>query len=122
MPKKNSDSNDWAREARDEREFFDGLSIAELHVLIQNRQFGQTNAIFHSLAERSQLHVSAWPLLEALERRSINRVYRYHIATALLRMMDSHEWTADALSNDEDPDFDVLVRDFRRIVMQRARQ
>jgi hypothetical protein len=116
-----SSSADWAQEARDEREFFAGLSIPELHALIANRKFGSTNAIFYALAERSTLSVSAWPLLEVLERRSVNRDFRYHAANALLRLMDSHDWSAEQLANDEDPEFEVRLRDFRRQAMQQAR-
>jgi hypothetical protein len=115
------DGTDWAAEAREEREFFDSLSIPELHDLIAARKFGRTNAIFYSLLERSSLSVSAWPLLEVLERRSINRDFRYHAANALLRMMDSHEWSAEQLSDDRDPDFDARMRDFRREAMSKAR-
>lgn len=116
-----SDGTDWANEAREERAFFDSLSIPELHDLIAARQFGRTNAIFYSLLERSTLPVSAWPLIEVLERRSINRDFRYHAANALLRMMDTHEWSAEQLSDDRDPDFDDSLRDFRREAMARAR-
>jgi hypothetical protein len=115
------DSADWAREAREERAFFDSLSIPELHDLISSRQFGRTNAIFYSLLERSTLSVSAWPLLEVLERRSVNRTFRYHAANVLLRLMDSHEWSAEQLSDDHDPEFDTRMRDFRREAMNRAR-
>ena len=114
--------NNWAEEAREEREFYDSLEIPDLHTLIHNRQFGKTYAIWQSIADRSTLPVSAWPLLEVLERRSVHRTFRYHAAGALLRMMDSHMWSADELAADDDPDFDTRIRDFRRIVMEQVRR
>ena len=89
---------------------------------VHNRQFGKTYAIWQSIADRSTLPVSAWPLLEVLERRSVHRTFRYHAAGALLRMMDSHMWSADELAADDDPDFDTRIRDFRRIVMEQVRR
>lgn len=117
-----SSSSNWADEAREEREFFDTLSIPDLHHLIHNRQFGKTYAIWNSIAERSTLPVSAWPLLEVLERRSVHRTFRYHAANALLRMMDTHQWSAESLSDESDADFDIRLRDFRRIVMEQIRR
>jgi hypothetical protein len=114
----------WADEAREEREFFDTLSIAELHALLHSRQFGKTDAIWYSIAERSTLRVSAWPLLEILDRRSIHRSIRRHAASVLLRMADSHdyEWNADVLSDDSATDFDAHVREFRLSVMDKIRR
>jgi hypothetical protein len=114
--------NDWAREAREERELFDTLPIAQLHELIYQRNFGRTNSIWYSIAERSTLRVSAWPLLEVLERRSVDRSFRYHAAAALLRLMDSHEWSAESLSDDTDPDFDARLKTFRLEAMDQARR
>ena len=115
-------THSWADEAREEREFFDSLSIAELHALIHSRQFGKTYAIWYSIADRSTLRESAWPLLEVLERRSVHRTFRQHAAAALLRMADSHEWGADALADESDPDFDSRVRAFRLAIMDRIRR
>ena len=114
----------WSDNAHEEREFFDKLSIAELHMLLHSRQFGKTYAIWYSIAERSTLRESAWPLLEILERRSIHRSFRHHAASVLLRMADSHEyeWNADALSDDSDADFDARVREFRLTVMEKIRR
>ena len=63
-----------------------------------------------------------WHLIQVLERRSVHRTFRYHAAGALLRMMDSHMWSADELAADDDPDFDTRIRDFRRIVMEQVRR
>jgi hypothetical protein len=115
-------SDAWAEEARQERAFFDSLSIPQLHDLIYQRSFGRTNSIWHSLADRSDLRTSAWPLLEVLERRSIDQSFRHHAASALLRMMDSSEWSADALTDDRDPEFDIRLREFRLTVMNMIRQ
>jgi hypothetical protein len=114
--------NNWALEAREERELFDSLTIPQLHDLIHQRNFGRTNSIWYSIADRSTLRVSAWPLLEVLERRSVDRSFRYHAAAALLRLMDSHEWSADALSDDSDADFDTLIKGFRLEAMDQARR
>ena len=112
----------WADEAREERKFFDGVSIAALHELLHRRQFGATYAIWYSIAERSTLATSAWPLLETLERRSVHRTFRHHAATALLRLMDSHSWNAEDLCDENDPDFDARLREFRHAVMDQIRQ
>jgi uncharacterized protein YgfB (UPF0149 family) len=111
----------WEDQSREEREFFDSLSIAELHGLIQSRQFGKTDAIWYSLLARSTLRVSAWPLLEVLERRSIHQQFRHHAATVLLRLMDSHDWSADSLADAADPLFESRLREFRLAVMAQLR-
>lgn len=112
----------WADEAHEEREFFDSLSIAELHALLHSRQFGKTYAIWHSIADRSTLRESAWPLLEILERRSIHRAFRQNAAAALLRLADSHDYSADQLADESDPEFDACVRTFRLAVMDQIRR
>ncbi len=112
---------DWADEAREEREFYDSVSIPQLHEFVHTRQFGKTYSIWYSIAERSTLPVSAWPLLEVLDKRSVHRMFRFHAAAALLRMMDSHEWNAETLADDDAPEFDTRLRDFRRAVMEEVR-
>jgi hypothetical protein len=112
----------WADEVREEREFFDSLSIAELHGLLHARQYGKTHAIWLSITERSSLRISAWPLMEILERRSVHRSFRHHAAAALLRLMDSHAYSADALADEIDPEFDARLRAFRHEVMDQIRR
>jgi hypothetical protein len=108
-------------EARDERAAYDAMSVAELHALIHERRFGRTGALWSSLRERSTLAQSAWTLLELLERRSVSRDARASAAGALLRLADVHDWTAEALADDSDPDFEARLREVRRVVGERTR-
>jgi len=100
---------------------YDELSIAELHALIHERSFGRTGMLWQSLRERTTLPASAWPLLELLERRSVNRDARASAAGVLLQLADSHEWSAEALANDADPEFENRLREVRRMVNERIR-
>lgn len=108
-------------EARAERAAYDEISIAELHALIHERNFGRTGALWSSLRDRSTLAQSAWTLLEVLERRSVNRDARAAAAGVLLRMLDAHDWSAEALADDADPEFEARLREVRRAVGERLR-
>jgi hypothetical protein len=108
-------------EAREERAMYDELSIAELHALIHERSFGRTGMLWQSLRERTTLTASAWPLLELLERRSVNRDARAGAAGVLLHLADSHDWSAETLADDADPEFEMRLREVRRMVNERIR-
>ncbi len=47
-------------EAREERAFYDSLSISEIHALMHERKFGRTGMLWQSLRERGTLVQSAW--------------------------------------------------------------
>jgi hypothetical protein len=111
----------FEREAREERAYYDSLSIADLHSLIHERSFGRTGALWQSLRERTTLAQSAWVLLELLERRSVSRDARTGAAGVLLRLADTHDWTAEALADETDPDFESRLRELRRVVNERIR-
>jgi hypothetical protein len=113
--------NPFEQEAREERAYYDSLSIAELHALIHERNFGRTGMLWQSLRERTTLLASAWVLLELLERRSVNREARAQAAGVLLQLADSHDWPAEALANDADPEFEDRLRALRRVVNERIR-
>jgi hypothetical protein len=108
-------------EAREERAYYDSLSIAEMHALIHERNFGRTGAFWQSLRERTTLPASAWVLLELLERRSVNREARTQAAGVLLQLADSHEWSAEALADDTDSEFEDRLRELRRVINGRIR-
>ena len=101
---------------------YDGLSVAELHTLIHERSFGRTGVLWESLRERTTLIASAWVLLELLERRSVNRAARTSAAGVLLQLADSHDWSADVLADDSDPEFEKRLRELRRMVNKRIRE
>ncbi len=115
-------TNSFADEARAERGFYDNLDIAELHALIHERQFGRTGMLWQSLRARTTLPTSAWVLLELLERRTVNKSVREQAASVLLQWVDSHEWSADTLADDADPEFEARLREVRRTVNERIRE
>ncbi len=108
-------------EAREERAFYDSLSVSEIHSLIHERKFGRTGMLWQSLRERANLVQSAWPLLELLERRSVDHEVRRQAAGVLLQLADSHEWPAEALADDADLEFENRLREVRRMVNERIR-
>ncbi len=108
-------------EAREERAYYDELSIAELHALIHERNFGRAGMLWQSLRERSTLPTSGWVLMELLERRSVNRDARTQAAGVLLHLADSHDWSAEVLADDADPEFENRLREVRRKVNERIR-
>lgn len=112
----------FENEAREERAFYDSLGISEIHALIHERKFGRTGMLWQSLRERGNLVQSAWPLLELLERRSVDRDIRRQGAGVLLQMLDSHEWSAETLSDDHDPDFEKRIREVRNAVNSKIRE
>lgn len=112
---------DFEAEARDERAYYDGLSIAGLHALIHERRFGRTGAFWQSLRERATLLTSGWTLLELLERRSVSREARVQAASVLLHLADCHDWSAEALADDHDPEFEARLRELRRVINARLR-
>ncbi|GIV83319.1 MAG: hypothetical protein KatS3mg052_0326 [Candidatus Roseilinea sp.] len=112
---------EFESEARAERAYYDGLSIADLHALIHERRFGRTGAFWQSLRERTTLLVSGWTLLELLERRSVNREMRAQAAGVLLHLADCHDWSPEALADDGDPEFESRLRELRRVVHARIR-
>lgn len=112
---------EFEAEARAERAYYDRLSVAELHGLIHERNFGRTGMLWHSLRERTTLVQSAWSLLELLERRSVNREARAGAAGVLLHLLDSHDWSAEALADDTHPEFENRLRELRRLVNERLR-
>lgn len=101
---------------------YDSLSITELHMLIHERSFGRTGMLWQSLRERTTLLASAWVLIELLERRSVSRDARASAAGVLLQLADSHEWSAEALADDADPEFESRLRELRRVVNERIRK
>lgn len=109
-------------EAHEERALYDSLSISEMHMLMHERKFGRTGMLWQSLRERGNLVQSAWPLLELLERRSVDRDSRRQAAGVLLYLLDSHDWSPDALSDDKDPDFESRLRELRNAVNSRIRE
>lgn len=112
----------FENEAREERAYYDSLSIAEIHTLIHERKFGRTGMLWQSLRERGNLVQSAWVLLELLDRRSVDRDTRRQAAVVLLYLLDSHEWSPEALSDDKDPDFESRMRDVRNAVNSKIRE
>lgn len=108
--------------AREERAFYDSLGISEIHALIHERKFGRTGMLWQSLRERGNLVQSAWPLLELLERRSVDRDIRRQAAGTLLHLLDSHEWSPEALSDDRDADFESRMREVRNAVNSKIRE
>ena len=111
----------FENEAREERAFYDSLSISEIHVLIHERKFGRTGMLWQCLRDRSTLVQSAWVLLELLERRSVDRDSRRQAAGVLLYLLDSHEWSPEALSDDRAPDFEAHLRELRNAVNSKIR-
>jgi hypothetical protein len=112
----------FENEAREERAFYDSLSISEIHSLIHERKFGRTGMLWQSLRERGNLVQSAWVLLELLERRSVDRDIRRQAAGVLLHMLDSHEWSPEALSDDNAPEFESRMREARNAVNSKIRE
>jgi hypothetical protein len=112
----------FENEGREERAYYDGLGISEMHALIHERKFGRTGMLWQSLRERGNLMQSAWPLLELLERRSIDRDIRRQGAGVLLHLLDSHEWSPEALSDDRAPDFEKRMREVRNAVNSKIRE
>jgi hypothetical protein len=108
-------------EAREERAYYDSLAISEIHALIHERKFGRTGMLWQSLRDRSTLVQSAWVLLELLERRSVDRDSRRQAAGVLLYLLDSHDWSPEALSDDRDPDFESRMREVRNAVNSKIR-
>ncbi len=108
-------------EAREERAYYDSLSIADLHALIHERRFGRTGMFWQSLRERATLLTSGWTLLELLERRSVSREARAQAAGVLLHLADCNEWSAEVLADDGDPEFDARLRELRRVINERIR-
>ncbi|MFC1465079.1 MAG: hypothetical protein ACFLMY_09545 [Candidatus Brachytrichaceae bacterium NZ_4S206] len=108
-------------EAREERAYYDSLSIADLHALIHERRFGRTGMFWQSLRERATLLTSGWTLLELLERRSVSREARTQAAGVLLHLADCHDWSAEALADDHDPEFEARLRELRRVINARIR-
>jgi hypothetical protein len=115
-------SSPFESEAREERAFYDGLSIAEIHTLIHERKFGRTGMLWQSLRERGNLVQSAWPLLELLERRSVDRDSRRQGAGVLLYLLDSHDWSPETLSDDHAPEFESRMREVRNAVNSKIRE
>ncbi len=111
----------FENEAREERAFYDSLSISEIHALIHERKFGRTGMLWQSLRDRSTLVQSAWVLLELLERRSVDRDSRRQAAGVLLHLLDSHEWSPEVLSDDHDPEFESRMRELRNAVNSKIR-
>jgi hypothetical protein len=109
-------------EAREERVFYDSLGMSEIHALIHERKFGRTGMLWQSLRERTTLVQSAWVLLELLERRSVDRDIRRQGAGVLLHLLDSHEWSPEALSDDGNPDFEKRLREMRNAVSSKIRE
>ena len=114
-------SSSFEATTREERAYYDGLDIDDLHALMHERSFGRTGAFWESLRTRTTLLASAWVLLEFLEHRSINCSARTAAAGVLLQLADSHDWSAESLADDADPEFDLRLRDVRRMVNQRIR-
>ncbi|MCS7056059.1 MAG: hypothetical protein NZM18_07820 [Thermoflexales bacterium] len=108
-------------EAREERAYYDSLSLADLHALIHERRFGRTGMLWQSLRERATLLTSGWVLLELLERRSVNREARAQAASVLLDLADCHDWSPEALADDSDPEFEGRLRELRRVINARLR-
>ena len=107
----------FEQQTRDERIYYDGLSIDDLHMLIQERQFGRTGVLWQSLRERTTLLESAWIRLDMLDHRTIHNSARIQAASVLLQLADSHDWSAESLADDADPMFETRLTEFRRIVM-----
>ena len=103
----------WAAEAALERAHYDTLPIEALHMLLHERQFGRYYTIWISIASRSTLALSAWALLDVLERRSVDAMTRQHAAGALIQLMDTQHWQATEVSNDGDEGFDARLKEFK---------
>jgi hypothetical protein len=110
-------STTWAAEAAEERAFYDSLPVEALHTQLHERQFGRYYTIWYSIAQRSTLPVSAWALLDVLERRSVDGMARQHAASALIQMMDTQHWQAVDLVDDEAVDLDARLRAFKNDVL-----
>ncbi len=114
--------HDFEAEARAEREYYDQLSLSELHALIHERRFGRTGAFWESLRARATLAASGWTLLELLERRSVSREARIGAASVLLTLADCHDWSPEALADDADPEFESRLHALRRRVNEQLRR
>jgi hypothetical protein len=108
----------WEAEAKSERETFDQLAVTELLEMLRRRQFGAYYSIWYSIAARSTLKEAAWALLEVLERRSIDHLYRQHCASALIQLMNTSKWQPNELSDDFADGFAERLREFKREVMR----
>jgi hypothetical protein len=110
--------NEWEAAAQKEREYFNQLAVTDLLEMLRRRQFGEYYSIWYSIAARSTLKEAAWALLEVLERRSIDYLYRYHCASALIQLMDTNRWQPTDISADEHEGFAERLREFKREVMR----
>ena len=110
--------DEWERHAVAERERYDSRPVHELLEDMRVRKFGDYYSIWYSLAARSTLKESGWALIDVLEHRSYDQLYRYHAATALIYLMDSNRWQPTELSSDHVEGFTERLREFKREVMQ----
>lgn len=116
-----SDSFDWRemweKHAEMERADYDARPVTDLLDDIRVRRFGSYYSIWYSIATRSTLKESGWALLDVLEHRSYDYLYRYHAAAALIQLMDSNRWQPVDVSADEAEGFDERLREFKRETM-----
>jgi len=114
--------SDFEVAALAEREYYDQLTLSELHALIHERRFGRTGAFWESLRARATLAASGWTLLELLERRSVSREARAGAASVLLSLADCHDWSPEALADDTDPEFEPRLRALRQQINEQLRR
>ena len=108
----------WEEAAKREREAFDQLDVLDLLEMLRRRQFGQYYCIWYSIAARSTLKEAGWALLEVLERRSIDSMYRCNCASALIALMQTEQWQPTDICNDEADNFATRLREFKRDMMR----
>jgi|GEM_PF-1431577 len=123
MSTKNTESEsgrwkeEWERQAKAEREWYDNRPVTDLLEDIRIRKFGDYYNIWYSISARSTLKESGWALIDVLEHRSYDYLYRYHAAAALIYLMDSNRWQPTELSADQAEGFTERLREFKREVM-----
>lgn len=110
--------NRWEEAAKKERKDLDQLSVPDLLEMLRRRQFGQYYSIWQSIAARSTLKEAGWALIEVLERRSIDSMYRCNCASALIALMQTTQWQPTDICDDDADGFAARLREFKREVMR----
>ena len=108
----------WEEAAKKERAAFDQIDVLDLLDMLRRRQFGQYYSIWYSIAARSTLKEAGWALIDVLERRSVDALFRCHCASALIALMQTNQWQPTDVCADEAEGFAKRLREFKRDVMQ----